>query len=76
VKDTKARIDFIICEQDGSWFTQSEEVPVEVARQDNAEIIKWFRANGGDLDGFDIFYVGVYWRDPNVDEVSDTNIMN
>jgi len=72
----KARIDFIICEEGGSWFTHSEEVPVEIARQSNDDIISWFRSNGEDIDGIDIFYIGVYWRDPNVDDVSSVNIMN
>lgn len=71
----EARIDFIICEHSGTWFTHSEDVPVEVARKPNDAIIAWFRDNGQDVPS-DAFYIGVYWRDPNVDEVSSTNIMN
>lgn len=58
------KIDFIICEHEGSWFTKSHDVPKEIATKSNEEIVAWVKENLLTEDE-DYFYIGVYWRDPN-----------
>lgn len=58
------KIDFIICEDGGMWFTESHTIPEEIASKPNEEIIKYAKEN---LLSEDFFYIGVYWRDPNID---------
>lgn len=60
-----AKIDFIICEFHGSWFTESHNIPKEIALRNNEEIVQWIVANN--IISSDYFYVGVYWKDPNID---------
>ncbi len=58
-----AKIDFIICEHLGSWFTESHNIPSDIAIKSNEEIVTWAKSKS--LISGDYFYVGVYWNDPN-----------
>ena len=63
-----AKIDFIICVWTGSWYNESICVPREIAVKSNEEIVKWVKAHN--LIDKDAVHVGVYWRDPNIDEAN------
>jgi hypothetical protein len=71
------RIDFILCENNGGWYITSKEVPLSVAAGDNAGLQAWMEEElkkDGEIE--DICYIGVYWRDPAVDEVSQDSLLN
>jgi hypothetical protein len=65
------KIDFIICEDGGSWYIESKNVPLDVAILPNAELVEWTKKEMFDCP--DIVFVGVYWRDQIVDEFGLTN---
>jgi hypothetical protein len=72
-----ARIDFIICEINESWYITSQKVPVNVACKSNDKLVEWMERElrkEGDMN--DVMYIGVYWRDPNIDTVSSDNVLN
>lgn len=70
-----AKIDFIVCLREGSWHCESHDVPVEIGLKSNEEILKWANDQVF-VNRPSIFFVGVYWRDPNVDEISRENPLN
>jgi hypothetical protein len=69
-----AKIDFMICLRDNSWYVESQDVPAEIAARSSEEITAWAVENF--YNRVDIFWVGVYWRDPNIDEISKENPLN
>ena len=71
------RIDFILCENSGAWYITSKEVPLNIAAGANEGLQAWMETElkkDGEIE--DICYIGVYWRDPNVDEISDSSLLN
>jgi hypothetical protein len=60
------KIDFILCEFGGSWNTESHNVPKEIAQKSNEEIVDWAKAHQLIDDNY--FYIGVYWKDPNIND--------
>ena len=60
------RIDLIVCLRNGSWYFDHVTVPTKIAQQDDHKIIEWAKENEA-VDGPDVIYIGVYWRDPNID---------
>jgi hypothetical protein len=65
------KVDFIVCEEGGSWYIESLQIPVEIAIQPNANLVEYAKKTRFD-DEPDVIYVGVYWRDQVLDEMGLT----
>jgi hypothetical protein len=63
------KIDFIVCESSGGWYTTSFNVPDEIAVQSNDYLVDWAKHEKFN-DEPDIIFVGVYWRDSLIDQCS------
>jgi hypothetical protein len=61
------KIDFIVCEEGGSWYIESLNVPAEIASQTDSTMVQWAKAERF-KDEPDVVFVGVYWRDQILDE--------
>ena len=64
------KIDFIVCEEGGSWYIQSLDVPDDIAISPNSHLVEWAKKILKEEPG--IIYVGVYWRDEVLDEMGLT----
>lgn len=60
------KIDFIVCEDGGSWYIESLNVPQEIALQPDGPLVQWAKSEHFDNDP-DVVFVGVYWRDEILD---------
>lgn len=65
------KIDFIVCEEGGSWYIESLQVPQEIAVLPNAALVEWAKSERF-ADEPDVVYVGVYWRDEVLDKTGLT----
>lgn len=67
----KGKIDFIVCEKDGAWYTESIQIPPEIATQPDQVLVDWAKRERFN-DEPDIVFIGVYWRDQVLDELGLT----
>jgi hypothetical protein len=65
------KIDFIVCEEGGSWYIESLQVPQEIAVLSNSTLVEWAKSERF-ADEPDVVFVGVYWRDEVLDETGLT----
>jgi len=65
------KIDFIVCEEGGSWYIESADVPDDIATKRNSYLVEWAKKEFLKEEP-DIVYVGVYWRDEALDEMGIT----
>jgi hypothetical protein len=65
-KDGVVKIDFVVCLKHGDWYTQSLDVPEEIAKRGDRELVAWAWKNHFVNEGDDIVHVGIYWDDPKV----------
>ena len=69
------KIDFIVCEREGTWYITSFNVPHDIAVSSNPTIVEWAQKTHL-CDDPDVIYVGVYWRDLLLDEDSSKTPCN
>lgn len=67
----EGKIDFIVCEEGGSWYLESLQIPQEIATQSNAILVQYAKDNRFH-DEPDVVFIGVYWRDQVLDEMGLT----
>lgn len=65
------KIDFIVCEDCGSWYISSVDVPDDIAIKPNSYLVEWAKKEIFKEEP-DIIYVGVYWRDEALEEMGIT----